>query len=212
MLRAVSPVLALAAAALLTQAAHAQEPTAPSPASTPLATWRVDVTGGMLTEPNAASHVGGAIAAEFARRIGASRVSLIGLLIAARHSDVGQPGENRYVYDRDWRIAALGVERVATGGGGRLDLGFGISGGMLWSRGRIVGQEGTPVPPGFPDFQNVPPTWSEAAALIPSLRAAYRVAGPLAVSARAAVVQHVFTDDLVGGTGGLLALGAAVAW
>ena len=71
---------------------------------------------------------------------------------------------------------------------------------------------GTPVPPGFPNLGGGRATWTVGAALVPGVRGVYRVRGPLGVSARAAVVQHVFTDDLFGSTGTLLSLGATRAW
>jgi hypothetical protein len=49
-------------------------------------------------------------------------------------------------------------------------------------------------------------------AVVPSAGASSRVVRSAALSARAALGQHVFTDDGVGPAGAHLALGAALTW
>ncbi|MFN2567113.1 MAG: hypothetical protein ABR499_19115 [Gemmatimonadaceae bacterium] len=205
-LRRTPAVLAIVGAAFITDVAAAQE-TAPARVSAPTAAWRVGITGGMLAQLSDVAEAGPALTGEVSRRLGASSVSLVGLVIAAQESDVGISGPDRYIYDRDWLIAALGFE-AAVSDTARLGFAFGIHGGIQWSRGRRVGQVGTPPP----DPTIGGSSWDEGAALIPSLRVTYRVNGPFALSGRTAIVQHVFTDDMFGEARGLVTVGAAFAW
>jgi len=205
--RLASPAVAIAAAVFLAPVVAAQE-AAPAPTTLgPLATWRVGITAGALAQPTDGGGGGGALSAEVARRLGASRVSLVGLFIGAEISDVGPEGPNRYIYDGDWRIAALGLE-TAVLSAPRIGIALGLHGAMLWSRTRRVGQEGTPTP----DPTTATPTWDEGAALIPSAHVLYRISGPLALSARLAGIQRIGQDNFMGDIGGFVTAGAAIAW
>jgi hypothetical protein len=138
-------------------------------------------------------------------------VRLVGSIVGARATDVGVAGPNRFVLDRDWRLAVVGAELDALTAG-RLGVALGVQGGPMWWRDRRVGTVGTPVPSGLPDLGAGRATWSAGAALVPGINGTYRIRGALGLSARAAVAQHVFTDNLIGTTGALAALGARLAW
>jgi hypothetical protein len=194
-------LLAVAGSVLVTSAAAAQESEG-APVAAPFGTWRVSIAGGALAEPVSNGGAGGALSVDIARRLGRSRASLSALVVAAQRSDIGRFGPSQLTYDRDWRIVALGIEATAKNAL-RFDLAFGIYGSAVWSRGRPVGQGGAGEPP---------PTWDEGAALIPTMGVAYRLRGPFALNARLAVIQRVGQDNFFGDVGGLLTVGAAIAW
>lgn len=181
-----------------------------APARWPLSTWAVDVSGGVLTQPMSNGGTGPMLSVALGRRIPNSRVRLSGMVTTARVADVRAPRPDRYIVDRDWGIAAFGAE-MAIGTTRRWQVMLGGKAGALWLRDRRVGVVGTPVQPGFLDD---PPTttWETGAALIPEVQAAYHLGGLLAITARAAAVQRVFTDDFIGDTGALLSIGAALRW
>lgn len=200
-------MVALFAITILTQAGNAQGVEDP-PVPPPVAAWRISVSGGIMTEPMATDGRGGAILVDVARRL-TRTVRLVALGIASRVSDDGLTPSGQYDFDRDWRIAAIGVEtpflRMP-----RAAVLLGVQGGAKWSRMRRFSWIGTP-PPGEPATSSER-TWDEGAILVPSVHLAYRVSGPLALSARLASVTHIFTDDMIGNSGVLLTIGANLAW
>jgi hypothetical protein len=200
-------LFALLAASTLTQPAESQgvedAPSLPS-----VSAWRVSVSGGVMTEPMSTNGRGGAIVVDVARRL-TRNVRLVGLGIASRVSDDGRTLSGQYDFERDWRIAAIGFETpfVRTP---RMDVMLGIQGGAKWSRMHRFSWIGTP-PPGEPATSSQR-TWDEGAVLVPGVHLAYRVSGPLALSARLASVTHIFTDDMIGSSGVLFTVGANLAW
>jgi hypothetical protein len=171
------------------------------------AVWTADVTAGVLSQPMDDGGSGPAFALGVARRLGggASRVAISALVAGAGVADVGAQGANRVIIDRDWVIAGLGAE-LSTLTTRRFDLAFGGKAGILFSRDKDVGTVGTPLPGSFTGQTN----WEKKAGLILDARALYQISGPVAIAARAAMIQHVFTDDMLGGTGGLLSIGVAL--
>ena len=196
---------AAAAAALPVRAQPAPSPRAAPP------TWTLAVGGGVLAEPYGGGRTGPAVVADVGRRLSGSRVRIAGVVAAARISDVNAPKPDRFVIDRDWRLAAAGPEVTAVATG-RLGVTLGAQAGALWNRNRRVGAVGTPVPPGFPDLGAGPGGWTASVALIPSARASYRVGGPVAVSGGVAGLLRLFTDNLVGSPGALVSLGVSLGW
>lgn len=161
-----------------------------------------------MTEPFPNGGNGGALTVDFGRRVTRS-LRLVALGIGSRASNDGNAGAARYDYDREWLIAALGVETplVRTP---RAELTAGLQGGASWSRMRRFTWIGTP-PPGEPQSYSTR-KWDEGAVMVPSLHLTYRVNGPLAVSTRLANVSRIFTDDMFGDWGILLSFGANLAW
>jgi hypothetical protein len=198
---------ALVAGAILTQAANAQGVEDP-PIRLPIPAWRIGISGGIMTEPMATDGRGAALVVDIARRL-TRNVRLVGLGIASRVSDDGRTFSSQYDFERDWRIAAIGVEtpflRMP-----RTDVMLGVQAGAKWSRMRHFTWIGTP-PPGEPATSSQQ-EWDEGAILVPSVHLAYRVSGPLALSARLASVTHIFTDDMIGNSGVLFTVGANLAW
>jgi hypothetical protein len=197
----------LIAGAILTHAAAGQGVEDP-PVAPAVSAWRVSVSGGVMTEPMATNGRGGAVVVDVARRL-TRNVRLVGLGIASRVSDDGRTVSGQYDFERDWRIAAIGFETpfLRTP---RMDVMLGVQGGAKWSRMRRFSWIGTP-PPGEPATTSQQ-TWDEGAVLVPSVQLAYRVSGPLALSARLASVTHIFTDDMIGNSGVLFTVGANLAW
>jgi hypothetical protein len=198
---------ALVAGAILMQTANAQGVEDP-PIPPPVPAWRISVSGGIMTEPMATDGRGGALVVDIARRL-TRNMRLVGLGIAARVSDDGQTLSGQYDFERDWRIAAIGVEtpflRMP-----RADVMLGVQAGAQWSRMRRFSWIGTP-PPGEPATSSQE-GWDEGAVLVPGVHLAYRVSGPLAVSVRLASITHIFTDDMIGNSGVLFTVGANLAW
>ena len=174
----------------------------------PVPSWRISISGGWMTEPMSTDGRGGALVVDFARRL-TRNVRLVALGIASRVSDNGRTITAQYDFERDWRIVAIGLEtpflRLP-----RTDVTLGVQGGAKWSRLRRFSWIGTP-PPGEP-ASGSQEDWDEGAILVPSAHLSYRVAGPLALSARLASVTHIFTDDMIGNSGVLFTLGANLAW
>lgn len=200
-------LLVLAGAILTTPAASAQGVEDP-PRSLPMPSWRIAVGGGVMTEPVFNGTAGAAIVVDVARRLGRS-TSLVVSGITSRASDKGLSSLGQYDFEREWLIAAIGVETpfLRTP---RVDVTLGLQGGAKWSRMRRFSWIGTP-PPGEPATR-YERTWDEGAMLIPSVQMAYRLGGPLALGARLASVTHVFTDDMFGNAGVLFSVGAHLAW
>jgi hypothetical protein len=200
-------MLPFLAVAILTRAADAQGVEDP-PIPPPVPAWRISVSGGIMTEPMATDGRGGAVVVDVARRL-TRNMRLVGLGIASRVSDDGRTPSGQYDFERDWRIAAIGVEtpflRMP-----RADVMLGVQGGAKWSRMRRFSWIGTP-PPGEPATSSQQ-GWDEGAVLVPSVHLAYRLSGPLAVSARLASITHIFTDDMIGNSGVLFTVGANLAW
>jgi hypothetical protein len=195
------------AGAVLTSTAGAQgveDPVAP-PA---VAAWRIGVGGGLMTEPMATDGRGGALLLDVARRL-TRQVRLVALGITSQVSDKGLIASGRYELERDWRIAAIGVETpfLRTP---RVGVMLGVQAGAKWSRTSRFSWIGTP-PPGQPQTTSTR-EWDEGAILVPSLHLAYRVSGPLAASVRLASVTRIFTDDMIGGSGVLFTVGANLTW
>jgi len=176
----------------------------------PASAWTADIGVGVLAQPARGTGAGPALSATVGRHVAGSRVRISGIVIGSHIEDVGAPGPDRYVFDRDWVITALGAEApvLATP---RLELAIAGRIGALLSRDRRVGSVGTPVPPGFPEPSSGS-GWDAGVALLPDLSLSYRVARSVAVTSRVAAVQHVFTDDMFGATGALVSLGAAFSW
>lgn len=200
-------VIMLAAPLAFTLPAAAQDPGIPHRAR-PM--WSVDVAGGMLAQPSGRGRTGPALSVAAGRRV-TPRVRVTGMLLGARIADVRAPDPDRYVVDRDWSVAAVGVETpvVATG---RTELVLVGRAGAMWARDRRVGVEGTPVLPGFPDETDDSSWWTVGAAVMPEIRLTYHVTRALAITTGAAGIQHVFTDDFFGSTGALVSLGATFGW
>lgn len=175
------------------------------------ATWAADVSAGALAEPNRDGSSGLAGMVVVSRRLPGARMRLSALAAIARASDVGPAGANRFVFDRDWRLAAVGPDWTALSAG-RVDLTAGVQAGALWARTRRVGTIGTPVPAGFLDPTAGKATWDANAALVPRVGVSYRLAGPVAVSGTGMVVQRLFGDDVLGPTGALGSLGLRLLW
>jgi hypothetical protein len=211
MVRHARSSLALAGAALagalLTSAAQAQGVEDPV-ARPPVAAWRISVSGGVMTEPMATDGRGAALLVDVARRL-TRQVRLVALGITSQVSDEGLLASGRYEFERDWRIAAIGVETpfLRTP---RVGVLLGVQAGAKWSRMSRFSWIGTP-PPGEPQTTSTR-EWDEGAILVPSLHLAYRVTGPLSASARLASVTHIFTDDMIGNSGVLFTVGANLAW
>lgn len=200
-------IVMVAAALAFTLPAAAQEPGIPQRV---LPMWCMDVAVGMLAQPSEGGRTGPALSVATGRRV-TPRVRVTGMLLGARIADVRAPDPDRYVVDRDWSVAAVGVETpvVATG---RTELALVGRAGAMWARDRRVGVEGTPVPPGFPDETEDSSWWNAGAVVIPEIRLTYHVTRALAVTTGAAAIQHVFTDDFFGATGSLVSLGATFGW
>ena len=173
-----------------------------------VAAWRISVSGGIMTEPMATDARGGALLVDVARRL-TRQVRLVALGITSQVSDDGLTGSGRFEFERDWRIAAIGFETpfLRTP---RVGVLLGAQAGAQWSRMSRFTWIGTP-PPGQPQTTSTE-EWDEGAVLVPSLHVAYRVSGPLALSARLASITRIFTDDMIGSSGVLFTVGANLAW
>jgi len=88
----------------------------------------------------------------------------------------------------------------------RLAVSLGAKGGVLWNYDRQAGVRGTPV------GQFGPTGWEMKAGLIIDGAARYRVGEHVSLASRVGLVQHVFTDDLIGDSGALASLGVAFGW
>src|SRR5262249_2879507 len=127
------------------------------------------------------------------------------LLVAAQVKDVGASGDNRFIVDRDWAITAIGVDAFVARNG-RLAVSLGAKGGVLWNYDRQGGQRGTPL------YQFGPTGWEMKAGLIMDTAGQYRIGEHVSLASRVGLVQHVFTDDLIGNSGALASLGLALSW
>jgi hypothetical protein len=171
--------------------------------------WRISVGGGVMTEPILNGGHGGALVVDVARRL-TGDLSLVALGVASRATDRGGLSTfGRYDYEREWIVAALGLDTPVLRTS-RLDVTIGVQAGAKWSRMTSFAWIGTP-PPGEPATRPEE-AWDEGVMLVPSLQMAYRIVGPLAVSARLAGVTHIFTDEMIGNSGGLFTVGGRLAW
>ena len=193
--------------ALLTSTAGAQGVEDPVFAP-PVAAWRVGVSGGIMTEPMATDGYGGALLVDVARRL-TRNVRLVALGITSQVSDEVRTVVGRYEFERDWRIAAIGVETPVLRAP-RVGVLLGVQAGAQWSRMSRFSWIGTP-PPGEPQTTSTR-EWDDGAILVPSLHLLYRVSGPLAASVRLASVTRLFTDEMLGNSGVLFTVGANLAW
>jgi len=168
--------------------------------------WTAEVTPGLLVQPVPGGGSGGALTITLGRAAGRGTWSPSLLLAAARVGDVGyRPTDNFFIIDRDWGITALGVDAFVARTE-HLSVSLGAKGGVLWDRDRQAGVRGTPVG----EFGST--NWEMKAGLIFDAAARYRVGKHLSLASRGGLVQHVFTDDLIGNSGGLVSLGLAFTW
>jgi hypothetical protein len=183
---------------------------AQSPVRRPALTgaWTLDMAGGVLSRPTHDGGTGPALSVTIARRLGGSSIRLVGVAAAARLADVDAERPDRYVMDEDWGITGFGAE-AAWLTIRRMEFGLGGKAAVLWSRVRWVGTVGTPVGPA--PSRRVG-DWELKAGAILGAHAIYHASEAIAVITRAAMVQHVFTDNLIGPTGGLFSIGAGVSW
>ena len=172
----------------------------------PRQSWTVEVTPGLLIQPVPGGGSGGALAITFGRAARRGTWSPSLLLAAARVGDVGyHPGDNFFIIDRYWGITAIGVDAFVARTE-PLAVSLGAKGGVLWNTDRQGGVRGTPV------GQFGSTGWEMKAGLIVDAAARYRVGERVSLASRVGLVQHVFTDDLIGNSGGLASLGVALTW
>ena len=167
--------------------------------------WTAEVTTGLLVQPVSGGGTGEALSITFGRAAGRGTWSPSILLAAAKVRDVGASGDNRYIVDRDWRITAIGVDAFVARTE-RVAVSLGAKGGVLWNYDRQAGVRGSPV------GQFGPTNWEAKAGLIFDAAARYHVGEWVSLASRVGLVQHVFTDDLIGSTGALASLGVALTW
>jgi hypothetical protein len=171
----------------------------------PRRNWTAEMSFGALVQPVSDGGTGGALAMSLSHRAHRATWAPTILLAAARVKDVGPSGNNRYIVDRDWGITALGAD-VHAAETERLLLTVGAKGGVLWSYDRQTGVRGTPLAPFGPT------NWEAKAGLILDVGARYRVGSSVSIASRLGLVQHVFTDDLIGPSGALASAGVAFTW
>jgi hypothetical protein len=168
--------------------------------------WTAEVTTGVLVQPVSGGGTGGAVAITLGRAAPRGIWSPSILLAAARVGDVRGPArDNEYIVDRDWGITAVGVDAFVARTE-RLAVSLGAKGGVLWNHDRQAGVRGTPL------GQFGPTDWEAKAGLIIDGAARYRIRERLSLASRMGLVQHVFTDDLIGPSGALVSLGLAFSW
>lgn len=168
--------------------------------------WTAEVTTGVLVQPVSGGGTGGAVAITLGRTMHRGVWSPSILLAAARVGDVRGPArDNEYIVDRDWGITAIGVDAFVARTE-RLVVSLGAKGGVLWNHDRQAGVRGTPL------GQFGPTDWEAKAGLIIDGAARYRVGERLSFASRVGLLQHVFTDNLIGQSGALVSLGLAFSW
>ncbi|HEU4995111.1 MAG TPA: hypothetical protein VFT29_09825 [Gemmatimonadaceae bacterium] len=163
--------------------------------------WTTDVGVGGLWQPHGEGGAGPGFVLSATRRVNQGPWSLSATVIAARVADAGAPGPNRYIIDRDWVTAMVGTSVPVIAG--KFGVSMDLAAGPLWSRDRQAGTRGTPLTSQtFGD-------WEAMAGMLVGTTVTYRLSPSLRAMSRLALVQHIFTDDFLGASGGLTVLGVA---